>query len=29
MCQLNMSEPEVQAMRADLNALIENLSVAG
>lgn len=26
MCQLNMSEPEVQAMRADLNALIENLS---
>ncbi|NEU12631.1 MarR family transcriptional regulator [Methylobacterium sp. BTF04] len=29
MCQLNMSEPEVQAMRADLNALIENLSNAG
>ncbi len=29
MCQLNMSEPEVQAMRADLNALIENLSAAG
>lgn len=29
MCQLNMSEPEVQAMRADLNALIESLSVAG
>lgn len=28
MCQLNMSEPEVQAMRADLNALIENLSAA-
>ena len=26
MCQLNMSEPEIQAMRADLNALIENLS---
>lgn len=29
MCQLNMSEPEVQAMRADLNALIANLSVGG
>ncbi|UYW28607.1 MarR family winged helix-turn-helix transcriptional regulator [Methylorubrum extorquens] len=29
MCQLNMSEPEIQAMRADLNALIENLSTAG
>ncbi|SFH03751.1 MarR family winged helix-turn-helix transcriptional regulator [Methylobacterium gossipiicola] len=29
MCQLNMSEPEVQAMRADLNALIENLSANG
>jgi DNA-binding MarR family transcriptional regulator len=29
MCQLNMSEPEVQAMRADLNALIENLSAGG
>lgn len=29
MCQLNMTEPEIQAMRADLNALIENLSVAG
>ncbi|ABY30569.1 MarR family winged helix-turn-helix transcriptional regulator [Methylorubrum extorquens] len=29
MCQLNMSEPEIQAMRADLNALIENLSMAG
>ena len=29
MCQLNMSEPEIQAMRADLNALIENLSAAG
>lgn len=29
MCQLNMSEPEVQAMRADLNALIANLSAAG
>nr|WP_301288887.1 MULTISPECIES: MarR family transcriptional regulator [Methylorubrum] len=28
MCQLNMSEPEIQAMRADLNALIENLSTA-
>lgn len=28
MCQLHMSEPEVQAMRADLNALIENLSAA-
>jgi DNA-binding MarR family transcriptional regulator len=28
MCQLNMSEPEIQAMRADLNALIENLSSA-
>ena len=28
MCQLNMSEPEIQAMRADLNALIENLSIA-
>lgn len=26
MCQLNMTEPEIQAMRADLNALIENLS---
>lgn len=26
MCQLKMSEPEVQAMRADLNALITNLS---
>ncbi len=29
MCQLNMSEPEVQAMRADLNALIANLSATG
>lgn len=29
MCQLHMSEPEIQAMRADLNALIENLSAAG
>lgn len=29
MCQLNMSEPEIQAMRADLNALIENLSMNG
>lgn len=29
MCQLNMSEREIQAMRADLNALIENLSTAG
>lgn len=29
MCQLNMTEPEVQAMRADLNLLIENLSAAG
>ncbi len=29
MCQLNMSEPEIQAMRADLNALIENLSTSG
>lgn len=29
MCQLNMSEPEIQAMRADLNALIENLCAAG
>lgn len=29
MCQLNMTEPEVQAMRADLNMLIENLSAAG
>ncbi|MEE7458283.1 MarR family transcriptional regulator [Methylorubrum populi] len=28
MCQLNMSEPEIQAMRADLNALIENLCAA-
>ena len=28
MCQLHMSEPEVQAMRADLNALIENLSAS-
>ncbi len=28
MCQLNMTEPEIQTMRADLNALIENLSVA-
>jgi DNA-binding MarR family transcriptional regulator len=28
MCQLNLSEPEVQALRADLNALIENLSAA-
>jgi DNA-binding MarR family transcriptional regulator len=28
MCQLKMSEPEVQAMRADLNALIANLSAA-
>lgn len=28
MCQLNMSEPEIQAMRADLNTLIENLSIA-
>ncbi len=28
MCQLNMSEPEIQAMRADLNALIENLGTA-
>ena len=26
MCQLNLTEPEVQAMRADLNHLIENLS---
>lgn len=26
MCQLHMTEPEIQAMRADLNALIENLS---
>lgn len=29
MCQLHMTEPEIQAMRADLNALIENLSAAG
>lgn len=29
MCQLNMSEPEVQVMRAGLNALIENLNAAG
>lgn len=29
MCQLNMSEPEIQAMRADLNALIENLCATG
>ena len=29
MCQLQMSEPEIQAMRADLNALIDNLSTAG
>ena len=29
MCQLNMTEMEIQAMRADLNALIENLSAAG
>lgn len=29
MCQLNMTEPEIQAMRADLNALIENLSTTG
>jgi MarR family transcriptional regulator, organic hydroperoxide resistance regulator len=29
MCQLDLSEPEVQAMRADLNRLIESLSVAG
>ncbi len=29
MCQLHMSEPEIQAMRADLNALIDNLSAAG
>ncbi|MBX9934685.1 MAG: MarR family transcriptional regulator [Methylobacterium sp.] len=28
MCQLHLSEPEVQALRADLNALIENLSAA-
>jgi len=28
MCQLDLSEPEVQALRADLNALIENLSAA-
>ena len=28
MCQLHMSEPEIQAMRADLNALIDNLSAA-
>ncbi len=28
MCQLHMSEPEIQAMRADLNALIDNLSTA-
>jgi DNA-binding MarR family transcriptional regulator len=28
MCQLNLSEPEIQAMRADLNALIANLSSA-
>ncbi|GLS42391.1 MarR family winged helix-turn-helix transcriptional regulator [Methylobacterium brachythecii] len=27
MCQLHMTEPEIQAMRADLNALIENLSI--
>jgi len=29
MCQLQMSEPEIQAMRADLNALIDNLGTAG
>ncbi|GJE41148.1 MarR family winged helix-turn-helix transcriptional regulator [Methylobacterium soli] len=29
MCQLNLTEPEVQAMRADLNHLIENLSANG
>jgi DNA-binding MarR family transcriptional regulator len=29
MCQLDMSEPEVQALRADLNAVIRNLSAAG
>ncbi|MDR7039947.1 MULTISPECIES: MarR family winged helix-turn-helix transcriptional regulator [Methylobacterium] len=29
MCQLNLSEPEIQAMRADLNHLIENLSAHG
>lgn len=29
MCQLHMSEPEIQQMRADLNALIENLNAAG
>ena len=29
MCQLHMSEPEIQAMRMDLNALIDNLSAAG
>ena len=28
MCQLHMSEPEIQAMRADLNMLISNLSAA-
>ena len=29
MCQLHMTEPEIQAMRADLNALIDNLSTTG
>lgn len=29
MCQLDLTEPEIRAMRADLNRLIENLSVNG
>ncbi|GJE29070.1 MarR family winged helix-turn-helix transcriptional regulator [Methylobacterium organophilum] len=29
MCQLHLTEPEIQAMRADLNALIDSLSMAG
>ena len=29
MCQLDLTEPEIRAMRADLNRLIANLSVNG
>lgn len=29
MCQLDLTEPEIRAMRADLNRLIENLNVNG
>ncbi|PIU05492.1 MAG: MarR family transcriptional regulator [Methylobacterium sp. CG08_land_8_20_14_0_20_71_15] len=29
MCQLDLSEPEIRALRSDLNRLIETLSAAG